>query len=320
MMRTFGLYKKAIEDSICNGLLLEGKQLTGLSGKKLIGTLQRLAAANCNDDNCYLEIGVFQGLTLISVGLAIRDKSQAYGIDNFSLFDRKGENQEIVQDRVLKNSLSNTFLINEDYEIVLENLKTYLGNKKVSVYFIDGPHDYRSQLMCLLLVKPHLSRSAVIIIDDCNYRHVRQANRDFLVTNKEFKLLFESYTRCHPKRMDLGDAAVAKEGWWNGINVIVRDGQNSLESVYPPTEQDRSLFENGHIIQSARYARFGARAVLKLNLLMKKKFVHYAVETVQLYNEIRKTERSALGRFDSLNTYSDGLPSERFNPSIESMI
>ncbi|MBK7410887.1 MAG: class I SAM-dependent methyltransferase [Saprospirales bacterium] len=92
------------------GLLFENDILTGFSGKKLVGTLQRLARQFVTPEQCYLEIGVFQYATVI----------------------------------------------NQDYEDALENLKTHIGEKKVGLFFIDGPHDYRSQLMCLLLIQPFL--------------------------------------------------------------------------------------------------------------------------------------------------------------------
>ena len=94
-------------------------------------------------------------------------------------FDPEKKNLSIVEERLTKLQLDNAFIINNDYEDALENLRHTIGDKKIGVYFIDGPHDYRSQLMCLELALPYLHEQAVIIVDDSNYRNVRQANRDF---------------------------------------------------------------------------------------------------------------------------------------------
>jgi hypothetical protein len=43
------------------------------------------------------------------------------------------------------------------------------------VYFYDGSHDYRSQLLGLLLAVPLLARRALLVLDDGNWPAVRQA-------------------------------------------------------------------------------------------------------------------------------------------------
>ena len=193
----FNEIKKIIDKSEDIGLEKKAKDLSGFSGEKLIGTLQRLMQYhNFLNSGCYLEIGVFQGLTLLSVASVI--KGNVYGIDNFSQFDQHNENYNLVIERAKSNDLTNINIINCDYEDALENLNSYIGDQKIGVYFIDGPHDYRSQLVCLQLAKFYLSKYAVIIVDDSNYEHVRLANRDFLLANPEFKLLYEAYTDCQP--------------------------------------------------------------------------------------------------------------------------
>lgn len=223
--------------------------LTGLSGEKILASLQRLVTLFSQEqDVCYLEVGVFQGLTLLSTALSCPE-IKCYGIDNFAQFDPKKENYSIIQERQNKLSIQNIELINEDYEDALEKLPKYIGKSKVGVYFVDGPHDYRSQLMCLELILPYLHPNAVILVDDCNYLHVRQANRDFLITHPEYKLLFESYTNCHPNHMSHDENIKVRKGWWNGVNILIRDSNNELQSMFPPTDRNREIFENEHKIQ-----------------------------------------------------------------------
>ncbi len=187
---------KAIEESENLGLHNDTAKdiLDGFSGEKLVGLMQRLPGLFAHDENaCYLEVGVFQGLTLLSIAAA-NPNFKCYGIDNFAFFDPDGQNKGIIEKRIAKLNLSNAFLIEKDYEDALESLSIELGQTKIGVYFIDGPHDYRSQLMCLELALPYLTDHAVIVIDDSNYKHVRQANRDFLKIHPSYKLIFEAYT------------------------------------------------------------------------------------------------------------------------------
>ena len=289
--------------------------LSGYSGNMLMGSLQRLATLYERDpEACYLEVGVFQGLTLLSVANSC-PKLSCYGIDNFSQFDPKGENLGIVNYRAEKLGISNKVLINEDYEDALEALDSHTNNRKVGLYFVDGPHDYRSQLMCLELALPYLHEEATIIIDDCNYRHVRQANRDFLVTHPEFKLVFEAYTKCHPGNMTPEEEEKARKGWWNGVNIIAKDLNNRLPVMYPPTERSRTLYENEHIIHAAKHSELAPQALKvmqsfgELNpVSLLKSIRHYYSCLNQLKNKANLAER-----FSVTNTYSEELTSSRHN-------
>jgi hypothetical protein len=70
-------------------------------------------------------------------------------------------------------------------KIDFEKAFEYLLKKKIKigVLYIDGPHDYRSQLISLEKYKKLLSINSVIIVDDANYYHVRKATQDFLNNN-----------------------------------------------------------------------------------------------------------------------------------------
>jgi hypothetical protein len=61
-----------------------------------VALLQRLAAARAGEASvCYAEVGVFQGLTMLSVALAAPGLA-CIGIDDFSILDPKGENLAVV--------------------------------------------------------------------------------------------------------------------------------------------------------------------------------------------------------------------------------
>lgn len=280
---------------------IDGSVLSGLSGTKIISLIRNLAEKIVNHDTTYLEVGVYRGLTLLSAAASVPEY-EVFGIDNFAFFDSEGKNLAIIKERMRKLGIKNARIINKDYEDALENLNAFTGGKKAGIYFIDGPHDYRSQLMCLLLVKPWLSDDAVIIIDDCNYLHVRQANMDFLKTNPEFKLVFQTYTKAHPSNLSPDERKEAESGWWNGINVIVRDRENIFKPFFPPTMKDKTLFTNDHIIHSSKYPE----AFRKYSRLI------HIIESLHG----RRTGKRMKGKYRSLNTYSDDLIYENFNPSF----
>lgn len=306
---------QAIKDAESNGLMpgTKNEVLSGFSGDKLAGSLQRLASLFAEEkDTCYLEVGVFQGLTLLSVANACQN-IPCYGIDNFAFFDPNNENFDIVKNRIDKLNIKNTTIINKDYEDALEALNNEIGNKKIGVYFIDGPHDYRSQLMCLQLALPYLHEQAVIIIDDCNYRHVRQANRDFLITHPEYKLVFEAYTECHPKNMTSEKEQEARKGWWDGVNIIVRDTNQQLQPIYPPTERSRQLYENEHIIHASNLAELTPETLNLLQSAYKGNILKFVAKTVRIIPKLRNHQKKYGPRNMAMNTYSEKLPVSNFN-------
>ena len=292
----------------------ESDVLAGFSGEKVIGALQRLAALYAvKPDCCYLEVGVFQGLTLLSVAHANRGLP-CFGVDNFAFLDPDGRNQALVHERKARLGVDNASLINSDYEDALEELSTHLGQHRLGVYFVDGPHDYRSQLVCLLLAVPHMSEHGVIVVDDANYLHVRQANRDFLVSHPEYRLLFEAYTPVHPGNLDGGPLEAARRGWWNGVNIIVRDPGRRLPAAFPPTVRNRELFENEHVLMGSRLCdhlpQVNAR-VLHLMSVAGHRFPREAWRFARWAWSLRSA--TFRGHHNAMNTFSEDLPRARYH-------
>ena len=266
-MGTQGFFRQviaAIAEADQGGLVSDkgADVLGGLSGRATVGLLQRLVGlVEDRKSLCYLEIGVFQGLSLLSVAIE-HPEFACFGIDNFSILDPKGENLGIVQDRTRQLAATNAHLINRDYEAALEHLPEHIGNRKVAVFFIDGAHDYRSQLMALLLIRPYLSERAVIIVDDANYFDVRQSTRDFLVSHPEFKMVFESYSPGHPANLDDATREIHEAGWLNGVNVLVLDHENVLPVMLPRVEPlARDLYVNEWLAHRHRFAELAPEAL-----------------------------------------------------------
>jgi predicted O-methyltransferase YrrM len=281
----------------------------GYSGEKLIGTLQRLAALVPADIGCYLEIGVFQGLTLLSVAAAV-PQLRCLGIDNSSL---AGSDLATAERLRRELGLSNAAIIAEDYETVFANASRHLDKRQIGLLFVDGPHDYRSQRMCLELALPFLHEHAVIVVDDANYAHVRQADRDFLVTQPEFRLVFEAYTPAHPQNLDAAGAAAAREGWWNGVHVIARAAGSSIPRAYPPVPSTER-FALDHLVHGSGAGPFLPRLlVLAESLLAARRAPGTALRVLAGLVRQRWREGGLLPPHPRRNTYSEGLSPTRFH-------
>lgn len=304
----------AIADADQNGLVSDkgGDVLGGLSGRATVGLLQRLVGlVEDRKSLCYLEIGVFQGLSLLSVAIE-HPEFTCFGIDNFSILDPKGENLGIVQDRTRRLAATNAHLINRDYEAALEHLTEHIGLRKVAVFFIDGAHDYRSQLMALLLIRPYLSERAVVIVDDANYFDVRQSTRDFLVSHPEFKMVFEAYSPGHPANLDDATREIHEAGWLNGVNVLVLDHENVLPVMLPRVEPlARDLYVNEWLAHRHRYAELVPQALdLAAAVLSGSDMV--AAASARITDAYAKDKPKFDARLPDRNLHCQGLAERRF--------
>lgn len=306
---------ESIQESEANGLMNEGASdvLDGLSGVKSVGLLQRLTNIFHDEpDTCYLEIGVFQGLTLLSVASAFPEYP-CFGIDNFALFDPDNRNLGIVQERTAKLGAHNAELINLDFEAALSRLGDFIGDRKISVFLIDGPHDYRSQLLCLLLGMKYLHEHAVIIVDDANYNFVRQSTRDFLLSHPEFKMVFDAYSPVHPANMDAATLAEWEKGWLNGVNILVRDPEGRLPDMLPPVKENQELYVNEWLVHRHQFAELAPEAVNLAQSICLDDKEEERVRRERLLKSYELHSAQLADRFPDRNTFSGDLPATRFN-------
>jgi len=282
------------------------EEITGFSGRKLFNALVGLTS-NLQENEIYLEIGVYRGKTLLT-NAASNPHIKCVGIDNFSLFNESKNNKESVLKKVEELNLKNVELLDMDYEVALDNLNNFLKkDEKVGVFFIDGPHDYRSQLIPLLKIGRFLSNKGLIIIDDANYAHVRQATKDFLSVNKSFKLLCEAYTETHVANLKNEKKQNVIDGWWNGVNIIVNDIENYLENNLPHVDIENSDFHFlNHDFMRSRYIEINHELISLITKLENNNFNDK--NTIdQIKNLIENHKKKFPNRYENQNTYSDKL-------------
>lgn len=282
------------------------EEIVGFSGKKLFNTLVGLTQ-NLKENAIYLEIGVYKGKTLLT-NAATNPQVRCIGIDNFSLFNESKTNKDIVLKKIEELNLKNVELLDMDYEEALDNLDKFLKkDEKVGVFFIDGPHDYRSQLIPLLKIEKFLSNKSLIIIDDANYAHVRQATKDFLTINPSFKLLCEAYTETHIANLEEDKKQNVIDGWWNGVNIIVKDEQNYLDRNFPHIDKENRDFHFlNHDFMRSKYVEINHELISLITKLENNNFDdNNTIDQIKSLIDIHN--KKFPDRYKHQNTYSDQL-------------
>ena len=220
------LYENWGEDSVRPKSERFQQALDQVQGMTTANVMQLLNfAVECMEpDEIYCEVGSYQGSTLIGA-LLNHSERMAYAVDNFAEFDPAGENLEKLIDNLSKFNLQDqVYFCNQDFEEFLLELREIKPEEKIGVYLYDGAHDYRSQLLGLLLIKPFLAEKALIIVDDSNWGTVRQANWDFMAANPECQLLLDLRTTG-------ARYPTFSPTFWNGLQILSWDVDKSYN--YP---------------------------------------------------------------------------------------
>jgi len=170
--------------------------------------LLNFAASLLARQELYLEVGTWQGLSLIGAMWENADK-EFFAIDNFSQFGNVRQEFHANLVRWLPHARL-TFLEGDCFSLL--RARQLFGGRKIGVYFYDGDHAYQSQFRGLQYVQKHLSDSALVVIDDTAYQRVRSATSVFMSFRRGYRLLF-----------DLRSEYDGEPRWWNGIQVYSYD-------------------------------------------------------------------------------------------------
>ncbi|MCB8778515.1 tetratricopeptide repeat protein [Planktothrix agardhii 1032] len=153
--------------------------------------LLNCAVASLEPNEIYCEIGTQQGLTLIGA-LLNQPEAIAYAINDNPNCTPEGEGLEQLFKNLHQFNLEEqVYFYNQDVEEFLLELRQLETEIKIGVYVVQGSPDHRSTLLALLLAKPLLSDSALIIVDHGNISFVQQAIWDFLASCPQVKLFPE---------------------------------------------------------------------------------------------------------------------------------
>ncbi|OLP17142.1 hypothetical protein BST81_17480 [Leptolyngbya sp. 'hensonii'] len=169
-------------------------------------TLQLLnVAVTCLEaEEVYCEVGSAQGASLIAALLDHPD-TLALAVDDFSDGDPFGTNAIQLMHHLETAALTEQVLFfQQDFAAFFYDLAQEEFPPKIGLYFYDGAHDYRSQLMSWLLVRPFLADRALLISPHSNWEAVQQASLDFIATYPACKVWLNLFTD-HPHHPSFGN-------------------------------------------------------------------------------------------------------------------
>jgi hypothetical protein len=187
-----------------------------------VGLLVNLAVGCLAEDECYLNVGLWQGYSFLS-GVIGNEAKRCIGNDDFSMYvggtgwngpDARqrdfGDPRSIFRAELARVGGPRTEFVEGDCWELLRRWGRD-GRPAIGFYFYDGDHGYDAQLRALTAALPHLSPECAILVDDTNLSAVASANRDFLRKHPDFELL-----------LSLPTPANHWPTWWNGIELLGR--------------------------------------------------------------------------------------------------
>ena len=108
----------------------------------------------------------------------------------------------------------------------------------------------------------------------------------------------------------------ARHGWWNGVNVTVKDTDGMLEKIYPPTLRDRTLYENDHRVYSNKHGFLAPEALGLVSSIRSVRPLSAARHAAKIIMKLRRADGELRGQYATLNTCGTGLPQNHLNPGL----
>jgi Methyltransferase domain len=163
---------------------LEGvKSMSTLANAYLIHEITKFL----QDDEVYLNIGVWQGFTFFAA--VLNHQATSIGVDNFSEF---GGPREKFLEHFARLQHPKASFWDLDYK---EYFSKKHNEQKIGFYFYDGAHDYKNQMAALTISEPHFAKNAIILVDDSNNPHARHATLDFVKErHRRYEIILDQFT------------------------------------------------------------------------------------------------------------------------------
>ena len=187
------------------------ERIPNLAEENILALLNH-AASRLAPGESYVEVGSYYGASLI--GAMRGNDGDFVAIDRFEFgpFAVKGVQRPAASRAGLEENLRRfgadgaTILEGDAFE-VLEGGR--LGDRRVGVYYFDGPHDYDSQVRGLRAVAPWLAYEALLVVADHDWDDVARATRYYLAAEQRAELLF-----------DIPGGDQGEPQWWDGVAVL----------------------------------------------------------------------------------------------------
>ncbi len=174
--------------------------------------LLNVAASLLGPGESYVEVGTYYGASLIG---AMRGNGGDFvAIDAFVFGETEVRGRKLppasrpgLEENLHRfGSGSATILEGDAFEVIKGGA---LGDRRVGVYYYDGPHRYEDQLRGLRAIEPWLADEALLIVDDAEWEQVARATKDYLAGQPRARLL-----------LDIPGEAGGAVQWWDGVAVL----------------------------------------------------------------------------------------------------
>jgi predicted O-methyltransferase YrrM len=174
--------------------------------------LLNLAASCLEDDEAYVEVGVFHGASLVASMLGNEDK-RFVGVDSFVF--RGAALDKVRANLALFGLEPPPILVGDAFELVPSGA---LGDVTIGVWYYDAAHSYEAQIEGLRMAEPWLAPGALVIVDDTDWDHVDRAMDDYLGQQPRARriLTVDGKSRGAPQ-------------WWEGMQVLAWDAGSSVQ-------------------------------------------------------------------------------------------
>jgi hypothetical protein len=192
--------KSKITDDIIN--------MDGMSGTKTRHFYNNLLDT---EDARYLEIGTWKGSSVCSA--MCYNKAKVVCIDNWSEFG--GPKSEFLANfEKFKGENDATFIENDCFQVDVSLLP------KFNIYMYDGNHSNESHYKALLHYYSCLDDIFIFIVDDWNWKYVRDGTIDSIKKLK-LKVLYEKEIRTTNNDTHPEWGSPEQKEWHNGIYVAI---------------------------------------------------------------------------------------------------
>ena len=167
--------------------------------------LLNLAASCLERDEAYVEVGVYQGASLIAAMLGHADK-RFVGIDAFRF---SGTSLEKIEANFVRFGLEPEIIVGDAFELVPAGA---LGEIRIGVWYYDAAHSFEAQIEGVRMAEPHLVPGALVIVDDTDWEDVARAMDAYLADQPRGRRV-----------LSIGGKSRGAPQWWEGMEVLVWD-------------------------------------------------------------------------------------------------
>jgi hypothetical protein len=182
--------------------------LRGMTSAKVKTLLNRLVS-KLPADEAYLEIGCWQGATVLSA-LKGNLSATAYACDMFSEFTDSDPRTKFFDNKKKYAGMIPDFTFFEMDCFALCKLPKPFS-KPIGVYFYDGEHSAKSQELALTEYRRFLAKQVVFLVDDWNSDAVRNGTWKAVDSARPRSIWFRELTSTGNKD---------KNNFWNGIGAF----------------------------------------------------------------------------------------------------